>query len=305
MRAQFTQAILKIAETDSRIVFLSGDLGFMALEEVRDALGDRFINAGIAEQNMVSVAAGLAALGFIPLIYSIAPFAVLRPYEQIRNDICLHNLPVKIIGNGGGYGYGIMGATHHALEDVAVMRTLPNMSVYVPSFGSDVTKVVDEMLSQNGPCYLRLGKSVPDFGEVSEHSNWKPFRKVASGDSIVVAAMGPVIENVLTWLPDLPQNSLDLWAVGKFPIYEIPKEFMDSVKRAKAIITLEEHYRSGGLAENLSIFLMNLSPQKVSVINLFAQGYPSGRYGSQKWHQDENGLGGAKLLRTIQSALNL
>ena len=304
MRVEFAQSILEVAKNDPRIVFLSGDLGFMALEEVRDALGDRFINAGVAEQNMASVAAGLAAQGFLPIVYSIAPFAVLRPYEQIRNDICLHNHDVKIVGNGGGYGYGIMGATHHALEDVAVMRTLPNMSVYVPAFGSDVTKVVDEMFAQEGPCYLRLGKSVPNFGDVSPHSQWKPFRRVISGNSILVAAMGPVIENVINWLPELPPNSIDLWSIGQFPIWEVPKEFTDSAKRAKTIITIEEHYRSGGLAENLSLFLTNLSSQKVSIINLFAEGYPSGRYGSQKWHQEENGLGGTKLLETIQEALH-
>src|SRR5512132_1728928 len=101
-------------------VFVSGDLGYMALEKVIETYGERFINVGVSEQNMISVAAGLAYEGFIPWVYSIAPFAILRPYEQIRNDVCLHNLPVKIVGNGGGYGYGIMGATHHTLEDIAV-----------------------------------------------------------------------------------------------------------------------------------------------------------------------------------------
>ena len=129
MRVEFVNAVIKHYETIRNQVFLTGDLGFMALETVREKFGKYFINAGVAEQNMISVAAGLAAEGFIPWVYSISPFATLRPYEQLRNDVCHHNLPVKIVGNGGGYGYGIMGATHHTLEDIGAMRLLPGMKV--------------------------------------------------------------------------------------------------------------------------------------------------------------------------------
>ena len=304
MRAEFAKAILETARRDSRIVFLSGDLGFMALEEVRDTLKERFINTGVAEQNMVSVAAGLAAKGFVPIVYSIAPFATLRPYEQIRNDVCLHNLPVKIIGNGGGYGYGIMGSTHHALEDVGVMRTLPNMKAFVPSFSSDVGKCVEAMLSHRGPSYLRLGKSVPEFGEITTTSEWNSFRRVQCGESVVIAAMGPVIENVITGIPQLPSTSVDLWSVGQFPVLELPAEFVASVKRAKKVITLEEHYRAGGLAESLGALLLSHLSEPISYINLCAEGYPSGLYGSQRWHQEENGLAGEKLMQTIAGAVN-
>ena len=116
MRRRFSDAIVALAG-DPTLAFLTGDLGFMALEPVRDALGTRFLNAGVAEQNMISVAAGLARTGLRPWAYSIAPFLYARPFEQVRNDVCLHRLPVRLVGNGGGYGYGVMGATHHALED--------------------------------------------------------------------------------------------------------------------------------------------------------------------------------------------
>ena len=127
---------------DSNFVFLTGDLGFMALESLQIVLGPRFINAGIAEQNMVSVACGLALEGMNPWVYSIAPFCYARPFEQIRNDICHHNLPVKLVGNGGGYAYGPMGASHHALEDYGALLTLPNMRAYVPAFGEDLKTVI-------------------------------------------------------------------------------------------------------------------------------------------------------------------
>lgn len=304
MRAEFAKAILEAARKDPRLVFLSGDLGYMALEEIRDVLKERFINAGVAEQNMVSVAAGLAARDFVPIVYSIAPFATLRPYEQIRNDVCLHNLPVKIVGNGGGYGYGIMGSTHHALEDVCVMRALPNMTAYVPSFGSDVEKCVRNMVSNSGPSYLRLGKSVPEFGDAQRPEEWKGFRRVQEGESVVVVAMGPVIENVITGMPQLPSRSVDLWSVGQFPVLTLPDEFVASVRKAKKVITLEEHYRAGGLAESLSPLLLGAASEPITYINLCAQGYPSGLCGSQRWHQEENGLAGAKLMQTITGTLN-
>ena len=118
MRKQLCDALVARAGRPD-MVFLTGDLGFMALEALQAAMGPRFINAGVAEQNMVSVAAGLARQGMETWVYSIAPFLYARPFEQIRNDIAFHGLPVKLIGNGGGYGYGVMGPTHHAIEDTA------------------------------------------------------------------------------------------------------------------------------------------------------------------------------------------
>jgi transketolase len=196
-----------------------------------------------------------------------------------------------------------MGSTHHALEDVGVMRALPNMTAYVPSFGSDVAKCVEDMLSNSGPSYLRLGKSVPEFGEESSSSDWRGFRRVQRGDSVVIAAMGPVIENVITGLPQLPSQSVDLWSVGQFPVLSLPDQFVSSVRRVKKVITLEEHYRSGGLAESLSALLLSTMSEPITYLNLCAEGYPSGLYGSQRWHQEENGLAGTKLLETINGTL--
>ena len=125
MRKQLCDALVARAAEQEDMVFLTGDLGFNALEPLRAAMGDRFINAGVAEQNMVTVAAALAAQDLEVWVYSIAPFVYARPFEQIRNDICFHHRPVTLIGNGGGYGYGVMGPTHHAIEDYGALLTLP------------------------------------------------------------------------------------------------------------------------------------------------------------------------------------
>ena len=126
MRNAFCSALVAMS-AERKFVFFTGDLGFNALEPLQEAMGGRFINAGVAEQNMVSVAAGAASIGEQCWVYSIAPFVYARPFEQIRNDVCLHDFDVKLVGNGGGYGYGVMGATHHAIEDYGVLCSLQNM----------------------------------------------------------------------------------------------------------------------------------------------------------------------------------
>src|SRR5450432_2543334 len=153
MRAILTRTLLSHAR-ESDFAFLTGDVGFMALESLRDIAGDRFINAGIAEQNMVSVATGLASAGLKPWVYSIAPFLYARASEQIRNDVCFHDLPVFLVGNGGGYAYGVMGPTHHAIEDYGTLLGLQNLTVYVPAFNEDVPEAVSRLMARSKPAYL-------------------------------------------------------------------------------------------------------------------------------------------------------
>src|SRR6516164_7634671 len=156
MRDVFCRALVANS-TREEFVFLTGDLGFKALEPLRDRMGPRFINAGVAEQNMICVAAGLAKTGLRPWAYSIAPFLYARAFEQIRNDLCLHALPVVLVGNGGGYGYGVMGATHHALEDYGVLLALQHMRALIPAFDDDLGPMIRSLARTTTPVYLRLG----------------------------------------------------------------------------------------------------------------------------------------------------
>ena len=155
MRTQFCDAMLQRA-ANPKMAFLTGDLGFMALEPLRNAMGERFINAGIAEQNMLSVAAAMSKTGMEIWVYSIAPFCYARAFEQIRNDVAFHALPVKIVGNGGGYGYGVQGPTHHAIEDYGVMLSLPDMQACIPVFDEDLAVAVPWIANNQRPTYLRL-----------------------------------------------------------------------------------------------------------------------------------------------------
>src|ERR1700722_18828247 len=225
MRREFSSWIENFGRNEARFIFLTGDLGFGALENVQNALRERFINMGVCEQNMISVAAGLSKQGLLPLCYSIAPFAVFRPYEQIRLDVALHDRNVKIVGNGGGYGYGIMGASHHALEDIAALSALQNFRCFIPICNSDVDGACDSLFQYRGPSYLRLG-----FGtwaaSIGELPAFAPIRKLGVGrmapPKATVVGLGPVLLNTLPWM--LEEGKTDLFAVSQVPLIALSDE---------------------------------------------------------------------------------
>ncbi len=299
MRNEFAKSIIALKDQNPGLVFMTGDLGYMALEKVQERYGEHFINAGVAEQNMVTVAAGLAYEGFIPFAYSISPFVTLRPYEQIHTDVCLHDLPVKLVGNGGGYGYGIMGATHHNIEDIAVMRILPNMRVYVPFTGTDVGEEMAQMVADTHPNYLRLNLAAKISYPVAPFAQW---RKIKDGDKAVVIGTGPVLENICN-LPAEILAGLEIWALSIFPVTEMPDALIDKINSTKKLLTIEEHQGQCGMHECLASLLLNKLNHSITFKPLFAKGYPSGRYGDQKWHQAENGIGGENLVQNVKAFL--
>lgn len=297
MRREFSQTIEKIAFRNQKIIFLTGDLGFMALENIGNSIKNRFINAGVSEQNMMAMAAGMASEKLIPICYSIAPFAVFRPSEQIRLDIALHNMNVKIVGNGGGYGYGIMGATHHAIEDIAHLSSLQNMKCFIPFCNEDVEQTVHAMMTRTGPSYLRLG-----HGQKPPHLNipaFASFRKVANGSGVTIASTGPVVLNALKALESLPPKTADVFVISEMPLVKIAAEFKKSLFKTKKLLVVEEHVSRGGLGENLSILLAKKGADH-KLVHLCASGYPSGLYGSQSFHQKESRLDPDSILKIIK-----
>lgn len=281
-------------------VFLTGDLGFMALERLRDAMGGRFINAGVAEQNMISVAAGIAWTGLQTWAYSIAPFIYARPFEQIRNDVCMHNMDVKIVGNGGGYGYGAMGATHHALEDYGILLTLQNMRVFVPAFAGDVPAIVSKMAGLHHPAYLRLGKCERPKG--FELPGYAPWRKLISGGGPVILAVGPLAGALLGPLHGIkPENRPELWALTELPLVgPLPQDFIESLNRRRRLIVVEEHVLQGSVGQILSHRILTSGLGSTEFHHVYAKGYPSGCYGSQPFHRKESGLDPAAILGLVE-----
>jgi transketolase len=300
MRKPFCDAMLHCSGR-SDFVFLTGDLGFMALEALRDQAGDRFINGGISEQNIIAVSAGLARDGFQPWVYSIAPFLYARPFEQIRNDVCLHDLPVRLVGNGGGYAYGVMGATHHAIEDYGVLLAFPEMRVFIPVFDEDLHPIVEKLLTLKHPAYLRLGRDELPSG--MRRPAYSPWRKLLDGGGPVVVAVGPLggaywMEAAQLELEQQPK----LWILSELPVIEteLPEAFLQDLKVADRLLVAEEHVAHGGVGEMLSrvLLLQGMAPKRFG--NLCAQGYPSGLHGSQNFHRCESGMDAKQFLSTLE-----
>lgn len=290
MRTQFCEAMVTRA-SKSDMVFLTGDLGFMALEPLQKVLGRRFVNAGISEQNMLSVAAAMSRTGLDVWVYSIAPFVYARPFEQIRNDIALHKQPVKIVGNGGGYGYGVMGPTHHAIEDYGVMLTLPNMAACVPVFDEDVDLAIAEIADNGRPTYLRLGRGEHPVGYVPP--SFAPWRCLVEGRGPVIVAVGPLAGSYLASCLAQPEDIRpELWTVSLLPIEEHmpPQAFLDRLAASDRLLIAEEHVRHGGVGSALTLWLAErgLVPSKVR--HLFATAHRFDRYGSQTYLRGRAGL---------------
>ena len=299
MRTAFCSAMGE-RSTERDIVFLTGDLGFMALEPLRERMGQRFINAGVAEQNMISVAAGIASLGEQCWAYSIAPFVYGRPFEQIRNDVCLHDFDVKIVGNGGGYGYGVMGASHHALEDYGVLLALQNMRAYVPAFAEDLAPITARMAADPHPGYLRLGRcEKPDDVVLPAYAPW---RRVLTGNAGVLVVIGPNAGGLLREAAGMAEDSRpEIWVLSELPLAAapMPEACRARISELDALYVLEEHVAQGSVGHMLASSLMAEGAAPRVFRHFAAKGYSSGRYGSQVFHRRECGLDAKTVLSEI------
>jgi len=254
MRTAFINTLHALAEQDKRVMLLSGDIGFSVLEKFQKEFSDRFLNMGISEANMIGVAAGLALCGMKPYVYSIIPFVTMRCFEQIRNDLCYQNVDVKIVGTGGGLSYGNLGPTHHAREDIAIMRALPNIIVTCPGDPIETELIVRESLKLNGPLYIRLGRG----SEPIAHKE-KPKLRIGKGialkegDDIAIVATGNILNNALTAAGLLAEKGINARVISMHTIKPLDKEIvLAAANETKAIFTVEEHSIIGGLGSAVS-----------------------------------------------------
>lgn len=286
MRVEFTRALKEVLAADERALLVTGDLGYSAFEEIAAACGPRFLNAGVAEQNMVGLAAGLALAGCRPWVYSIAPFVTYRCLEQIRNDVCLHNLPVRLVGNGGGYTYGIMGSTHHALEDLGVLKGLPNMTLVFPCAGDQVAAAVEHVDRLSAPAYLRLGISPHATAATPLWENRATLtRQYQRGHALTVLGMGQATQTALAALPlGLRELGAEVFGLARFPFdADADAAVWESVRRTGRVLVVEEHYAVGGLGETLRMLL-----PAATVCEVLAPRYTPGQlFGSARFHLEQ------------------
>ena len=297
MRDHFSRKLCSFAE-DPKFCFLTGDLGYNALENLASKMGERFINAGVSEQNMLSVAAAFSKKKLEAWAYSIGPFCYARAFEQIRNDICFHNLPVRIVGNGGGYAYGVMGPTHHSIEDYGALSTLPNIRTYVPVFNEDLDSVIDEMRKYPSPTYLRLGiDEKPSDWKAPKYKKW---RQIINGDGPTIIVAGPIATSYIKKLIMLPKKYLpNMWIISELPVKNIPKKLIHQIEKSNKLIMIEEHVKMGGIGQQISYQLLKNHNISIDFIHLYATSHIYKSYGSQKFLRRCSGLDSSSLLKNI------
>ena len=249
MRDAFVRALLREMEQDPRVVLVTGDLGFGVLRPVKERFPDRLINAGIAEQSMVGLAAGLAMTGRKVVVYSIGNFPTLRPLEQIRNDCAYHGLNVKIVCVGGGFVYGSLGMSHHATEDMAVMRAIPGITCFAPGDPAETEAVVPAMFATEGTCYLRLGRGNEPHAHEGEITDWvfpKAVR-LREGTDIALLSAGGILIETKRAAEILAEKGISAEVVSFPCIKPMDREtVLDIARRYRDILTVEEHNIVGG-----------------------------------------------------------
>ena len=249
MRDAFVRALMREMEQDPRIALITGDLGFGVLRPVKERYPERIINAGIAEQSMVGLAAGLAATGRKTVVYSIGNFPTLRPLEQIRNDCAYHELDVKIVCVGGGFVYGSLGMSHHATEDMAVMRAIPGVTCFTPGDPAETEAVTPVMFATPGTCYLRLGRGNEPHVHPGEITGWTIPRaiRLREGKDIALLSAGGILTELQKAAELLEQERISA-AVWSFPCLKpIDREcILTLAERYADLITVEEHTVVGG-----------------------------------------------------------
>jgi len=257
MRNAYCRRLYKLMAEDERIFALTADIGFKNFDSIAADFPSRFINVGVAEANMTGIAAGLALSGKIPFIFTIAPFVTLRCMEQIRLDLCLQNLPVKIIGAGGGFVYGPQGTSHHAIEDIGMLRTLPNMTIICPADPLETEKAVQASLDLKGPCYIRIGRNgePPVYQYDYDFILGKAVR-LREGEDITLLTHGLSVANCLAAAELFKMEGLACRVLNLHTIKPLDEmAILAAAVETGGILTVEEHNIIGGLGSAVAEIL--------------------------------------------------
>jgi transketolase len=289
MRNAFVDALLERAKLNPHINLVVGDLGYGVVGKFEEDLPNQFLNAGVAEQSMLGLSAGMASTGKHVFVYSIANFPTFRALEQIRNDVCYHNLPVTIVSVGAGLGYGVLGYSHYAIEDIAIMSALPNIEIYSPSDSADAVVCLDQILLSKKPSYIRIGKG-------GEQDIFKKSTPINVGYNIlrecykdIVIVTGAITLNVLAAVDVINQTRdipIGLISVNKIKPLNLPLDVFDLHSR---VVVIEEHISSGGLKSLvLDFFSRNKLLFEISGINI--ESPTTLPLGSQEFVREKAGL---------------
>ena len=304
MRFEAVKAIYQAALADPTIHFLTGDLGHAHADDFRTNRPDNYHNTGIAEQNMIGIASGLALSGAKTFVYSIIPFITLRCLEQIKVDVCYQNTDVTIIGVGQGFAYGPYGGTHYSIEDISCLRALPHMKIVCPATPHETKILTQEIISRGGPSYIRLGRGGEKDLTTEYPVAYGKGSVVRAGEDISIIAAGPIITEALGAADALQEQGITAEVISMHTIKPIDGDLLR--KRAavrKGIFTLEEHNTLGGLGSAVAEVIMEAS-QRPPIFKIFGvpDQWPK-TVGSQEYLRDLFGLSAGKLAAAILSLL--
>ena len=305
MRTAFIQALNELADSDPRVCLIVGDLGFSVIEEFSQKHPDQFVNAGVSEQNMIGLAAGMALTGKIVFTYSIGNFATLRCLEQIRNDVCYHRANVKVVSVGGGVAYGNLGVTHHASEDVAIMRALPNMVVVAPGDPVEARLATRAVVELDGPAYLRLGKA----GEPVVHEKEPNFElgraiTLREGTDLTLIASGGMLATADKVARTLAAQDVGVRLVSMHTVKPIDKEAVARAATETAhVFTLEEHSVEGGLGGAVAEVMAELPTGHAPLKRIGLRPEFNKTVGDQNYLKSLHGLDEESVLKTIQQII--
>jgi transketolase len=295
---------MKLAERDSRVFLVVGDLGFGVTEPFAKRFPKRYLNAGVAEQNMTGIAAGLALSSKIVFTYSIANFPILRCLEQIRNDVCYHRANVKVVAVGGGFAYGSLGATHHATEDLAIMRALPEMTVVAPGDPEEAAAATEAVAAHDGPCYLRLGRA----GEQKVHARPIHFQlgkaiQVRQGGDLTIISTGGMLQTAVDTADALSHRGLQVRVLSMHTLKPLDTDaVLSAARETGGIFTLEEHSIIGGLGSAVAETLAESAEREVGFKRFALPSAFACKSGTQEYLRAQFGLGVESLTDAIYAA---
>ena len=305
MRNAFADEITQLGAKDSRIVLLSGDIGNRLFDKFKEQNNVRFLNCGVAEANMMGMAAGMAMCGLKPVVYTIAPFTTTRCFEQIRVDVCYHEVPVTIVGTGAGLSYAGLGPTHHSVEDIAILRTLPGMTILCPCDTFELRAALRAAMQHDGPVYLRIGKKNEPAGyeEVPAFTIGKSIC-IRDGDDVCLVSTGNMMPTVLDAAEQLAAHGISAQVESFHTVKPLDENRLRSLfGNYELVAVIEEHSIIGGLGGSVAEWTVREGLADQRLVCFGTADEFMHEVGSQKYARERFGLTPTNISETISRRL--
>lgn len=306
MRNAFADELTNLGHDDERIVMLSGDIGNRLFDKFKDAHPNRFYNCGVAEANMTGMAAGLAMNGLRAVTYTITPFVTTRCLEQIRTDVCYHDVPVTIVAVGAGLAYAGLGPTHHACEDIAFLRALPNMKVVCPGDANEVRAALRASMKQDKPVYIRMGKKGERVIHDGVPANFEIGKAltVRDGSDVCLLSTGNMLPEAMDTADALAEKGISAAVVSFHTVKPLDEAFLaDAFGKYRKVVTLEEHSMIGGFGSAVAEWAVDNGADTTRMIRVAAPDAFFKKAGHQEYAREQLGLDAAAITKRVADSL--